>query len=376
VGPASKTPATPRVLVVTMRRLGDVLLTTPLVRALRRGLPGSRIDMLVFAGSEGIVAGNPDIERVIAVPQPPGIAAIGKLIGQLWRRYDIAISTQAGDRPTFMAAVAGRYSIGLVDERPAAWKRWLLSRTVVADPNVHRVVNLLRLAKTLGIDERPDIVLPAPSAPLAPRGPYAVVHVKPMHRVKQWTDEGWRALAEGLAQRGLAVVATGGDAPEERAYLDRVWNPVRPPVERMDGRLSWGELVTLLSGAAVYVGTDTSMSHLAAASSCPTVAIYGPTGPHMIGPWPVGGLDMPWARAGTIQNRGNVWVVQNPLPCVPCDRLGCDNHLQSRSQCLDELPARQVLLAVDQALRRVAATPAGLPAGSTGGDKLPLTLRG
>ncbi len=346
-----------RVLVITMRRLGDVLLTTPLVRALRQGLPGSRVDVLVFAGSEGILAGNPDIARVIVVPERPSVATMAKLIGRLWRRYDIAIATQTGDRPTFLAAIAGRLSIGLVDEDGAAWKRWLLKRPVVADPNVHRVIALLRLAETLGIDERPDVVLPAPAAPLAPRGPYAVVHVKPMHQVKQWTDDGWRALAEGLAQRGLAIVATGSDAPDERAYLDRIWNPVRPPVERVDGQLVWGELVTLLSGAAVYVGTDTSMSHLAAAAGCPTVTIYGPTGPHMIGPWPVGGLTAPWARAGTIQNRGNVWVVQNPLPCLPCDKLGCDNHMQSRSQCLDELPARQVLQAVDQALGRAPMTP-------------------
>jgi heptosyltransferase-3 len=75
-----KIPANPRVLVVTMRRLGDVLLTTPLVRALRRGLPGARIDMLVFRGTEGILAGNPDIDRIIAIPERPSAAETAKLI--------------------------------------------------------------------------------------------------------------------------------------------------------------------------------------------------------------------------------------------------------------------------------------------------------
>jgi heptosyltransferase III len=331
-------------------------LTTPLVRALRRGRPGSRVDMLVFRGSEGILAGNTDLECVIVVPQRPSVAAMTKLLGQLWRRYDVAISTQSGDRPTFLAAVAGRLSVGLVDPGGAAWKRWLLSRAVVADTNVHRVISLLRLAAPLGIDERPDVVLPARVAPLAPRARYAVVHVKPMQRVKQWTDEGWRALAAGLAQRGLAVVVTGGDAPDERAYLDRIWNPVNPPVERMDGQLGWGELATLLSGAAVYVGPDTSMTHLAAAAGCPTVAIYGPVSPRGIGPWPVGGLSEPWAHAGTIQHRGNVWVVQNPLPCMPCDLLGCERHVESHSTCLDELAVSQVLQAVDRALSPPGST--------------------
>jgi len=346
-------PAKPRVLVITLRRLGDVLLTTPLVRALRRGIPGARVDMLVFQGTEGILAGNPDIDRVITVPQRPSAMETARLIRQLWRQYDLAVSTQAGDRPTFLAAIAGRFRVGLVGKTGAVWKKRVLNRSVAADPDVHRVIELLRLAGALGIEERPNVVVPRPSLQIVPRAPYAVLHANPMYPIRRWTDEGWRALAEALTERGLAVVATGGPAPDERQYLDRLWNPVRPSVERTDGLLNWGGLVQLLSGAAVYVGPDTSMTHLAASTGCPTVAIYGPASPHGMGPWPIGGLSEPWARSGAIQTHGNVWVVQNPLPCMPCDRLGCDNHLASRSRCLDELTARQVLLAVDQALGKV-----------------------
>jgi heptosyltransferase-3 len=286
------------------------------------------------------------------------------LVRDLWRRYDIAISTQTGDRPSFLAAIAGRRSVGLVPASGAGWKRLLLGQSVTADPNRHRVLELLRLAAALGINAQPDIVLPAQAPRTAPRAPYAVLHANPLYRIRRWTDDGWRALAQGLSERGLAVVATGGPAADERDYLDRLWNPVRPAVERVDGKLDWGELAKLLSGAAIYVGPDTSMTHLAAASGCPTVAIYGPASPHAMGPWPVGGLRQPWARAGTIQHRGNVWLVQNPLPCMPCDRLGCDNHLQSRSQCLDELPVRQVLRAVDQALGRAHAAASMMSAGA------------
>ena len=183
-----------------------------------------------------------------------------------------------------------------------------------------------------------------------PHGRYAVLHANPLYRFRRWTDEGWRALARALAERGLKVIATGGPDPAERAYLDGVWSGIEPPVERLDGKLDWPQLSALLGGAAVYVGPDTSMTHLAAATGCPTVALYGPASPHVIGPWPIGGPKQPWARAGTIQHRGNVWVVQNPLPCLPCEKLGCEGHYASYSQCLDELPARQVLAAVDQAL--------------------------
>ena len=82
----------------------------------------------------------------------------------------------------------------------------------------------------------------------------------------------------------------------------------------------------------------------------------------LIGPWPVGGLTEPWADVGTIQRRGNVWLVQNPLPCMPCDALGCERHLDSRSECLQELSARQVLEAVDRAMAASAPARSGAPA--------------
>ncbi len=80
------------------------------------------------------------------------------------------------------------------------------------------------------------------------------------------------------------------------------------------------------------------------------VALFGPTDPRLWGPWPAAGLSEPWAAAGTIQRRGNVWLVQNPLPCMPCQNEGCDRHVASHSQCLDEMSPRQVLTAVEQAL--------------------------
>ncbi len=160
-------PSNPRILVVVLRRLGDVLLTTPLIHSVKRAYPDAAIEALVFAGTEGILAGNPDLAGVIAMPQRPSVGASLALFGRLARRYALALSVQPGDRPTT---------------------------------------------------------------------------------------------------------------------------------------------------------------------------------------WPAGGLDPPWAAAGTIQHRGNVWLVQNPLPCLPCQLEGCERRIDSHSQCLDELTVSQVMAAVDQAL--------------------------
>jgi heptosyltransferase-3 len=105
-----------------------------------------------------------------------------------------------------------------------------------------------------------------------------------------------------------------------------------------------------LAKARIYIGPDTSVTHLAAAAGCPTVALYGPTDPRLWGPWPVGGLDTMWEAAGGIQQRGNVWLVQNALPCTPCQLEGCERRPDSGSQCLVELSPQRVIAAVDRAL--------------------------
>jgi heptosyltransferase-3 len=113
-------------------------------------------------------------------------------------------------------------------------------------------------------------------------------------------------------------------------------------------------LTGLLSGARVYVGPDTSVTHLAAATGCRTVTLYGPTDPRLWGPWPVGGLTASWMASGRIQRRGNVWLVQHAFPCTPCQLEGCERRLESASACLDALPAADAIAAVDEALASAA----------------------
>jgi heptosyltransferase-3 len=347
-----------RILVIALRRLGDVLLTTPLIRSLKRAYPNATIDALVFSGTEGVLAGNPDLKSVLTVPARPHLGETLALLKQIAKRYDLALSTQTGDRPTTLAVIAGRQSAGLVEGEglASAAKRFLLSRSRAADRERHRVRDILQLAELLDIPAVAELVGPVgPLRPgLVPLQSYAVLHAAPMFIYKRWTIDGWRKLSAALRERGLPVVVTG--AASDRSYLDEVWPGDGSgchgshDVVRLDGRLDWPELAGVIGAARVYVGPDTAITHLAAASGVPTVALYGPTDPRIWGPWPRGGLDQAWAPAGTVQQRGNVWLVQNPLLCLPCQQEGCDRRLDSRSQCLDGLTVAQVLSAVDEAL--------------------------
>jgi len=352
MSPEIALPAKPKILVITLRRLGDVLMSTPLIRTLRCRWPEATVDTLLFAGSERIIKGNPDLDHILTVAQRPSPAQMFALARQLGRRYDLAISTQSGDRPIFYAMLAARRRVGLVPLRGGGtwWKHHALERAVSIGRDCHRFEEMQALAEALGLTLHPQTVCPQGSlaAPIAPATPYAVLHATPFERYRRWTEEGWRALVRGLNERGLKVVATEGRDPEEQAYVENIFGPL--DVTRERGKLDWPGLAALLRGAAVYIGPDTSMTHLAAASGCPTVALHGSTNPQRTGAWPAGGFSKMWDSVGTIQNRGNVWVVQNPLPCVPCEELGCERHLNSYSRCLEELTAARVLEAVDRAL--------------------------
>jgi heptosyltransferase-3 len=354
-------PPHPRILIVALRRLGDVLLVTPLIRSLKRAWPDAMIDVLVFRGTEGILAGNPDLAGVLTLPERANAGESFALLRKLWCVYDLSISTQSGDRPTFFAWAAGRCSVGFVDPAGvmSALKRITLDKPVPVVAGLHRVAEVLRLAEALGISAVAAVVAPGPKPAKRTDRRYAVIHAAPMFRYKRWTAEGWRGLAAALAARGLAVVATSGPGEEERRYLDQVWESASN-VQRLDP-LSWGELTHLIAGAQLYAGPDTSVTHLSAATGTPTIALYGPTDPRLWGPWPAQGLAEPWETAGTVQNRGNVWLIQNPPSCpwsiLPCQQEGCERHIKSYSRCLDELAVSQVLSAVDAALAGAVARP-------------------
>jgi heptosyltransferase III len=343
-------PPRPRILVIALRRLGDVLLTTPLIRSLHRAWPDAVIDALVFSDTAAILEGNPDLNGIVTMPVRPSTGETLATAARLWRKYDLAISTQSGDRPIGFAVIAGRRRVASVEASfNGDVKSVLLQRSGIAERGLHRVEEMLRLADLLGIPRVPELVPPqAPVGDDLAGHDYAVIHAVPMFRYKQWTKTGWREVATALAGRGLSVVVTGSPAESDRRYLDEVWDGMT--VARADGKLSWPQLAGLLAKARIYIGPDTSVTHLAAAAGCATVALYGPTDPRLWGPWPVGGLKTNWDASGKIQQRGNVWLVQNPLPCMPCQLEGCERRLESYSACLDELSVQPVIAAIEQAL--------------------------
>ena len=227
--------------------------------------------------------------------------------------------------------------------------------------NVHAVEQYLRVADVLGIARSNEVVPPRPPAServaAGPAAGYVVLHPSPLYRYKAWTASGWLALTRHLLARGLEVRLTGGPAAAERDLLRSISEGLsaaeRERVRDLGGALSFAELTPLIEGAVAFVGPDTSVTHLSAATGTSTVALFGPSHPIAWGPRPVrwhGSAATPWALRAPLQRRGNVWLVQGEAPCVPCRGEGCDKHPDSHSRCLDELGPARVIEVVEQVL--------------------------
>ncbi|HZN86191.1 MAG TPA: glycosyltransferase family 9 protein [Burkholderiales bacterium] len=352
------------ILVISLRFLGDVLLTTPLIRSMRAAYPGAAIDALVFTGMEGVLEGNPDLRSVLTTERGEPLA----LWRRLWRSYDLAVVAETADRPHLCGLIAGRRRVGLLPpERDKAWwKRLSLSHGVVSPRDLARPVAYERLAAALGIGWKPEMVAPSAQMPEVAwrdvlgfdpgRERFAVLHLAPRFRYKRWNIPGWHALMAWLHGEKLRVVITGGPGEVERAYVREVLAGAKTPVTDLCGRLRFAQTADLLRRAALYVGPDTATTHLAAACGTPTVALFGPTDPRLWGPHPKGGLQRPYEKVAAIQFRDKVSLLQEPsLACVPCQGEGCDKHPESHSECLDRMSAARVIDAAREALRTGAA---------------------
>jgi heptosyltransferase III len=344
-------------LIICTRRIGDVLLATPLIRSFKRYWPDIRIDLLVFKGTESILASNPDIHTIISIEEHPRFFSHCRLIKKIFRRYDLAVSTLPGDKSTLYAFFAARYRVGMLGEDKSRWwKLRILSKTVAFDNlATHTVIMNLRLAEILGVVPLPEVVLAWNEKDIDVVSQYidisnrrlAILHVLPKFPYKEWMQQGWLQLAIYFQQIGYTVVFSGDNSDKGKKIVSDILHQLPKAAVNMLGHLTLSQLAFLLSCSQIYIGPDTVVTHMAAALGIATVVLFGPTNPVKWGPWPKtwDSLVNPFHCLGS-QQRKNVYLIQGRGDCVPCLQEGCDRHIKSRSRCLENITTQQVIRAI------------------------------
>jgi heptosyltransferase-3 len=351
-----------KVLVIITRRIGDVLLTTPLIHTLKTAWPQAKIDVLVFENTRDILSNHPDIHNIISVPKGLSKLQNFRWLISMWHKYDLSISALTSDRATMYAWLTGKQKIGLLDESTKqTWKKWLLDDWITFDnSNTHTISMGLMLSSRLGLAPQFNINVKWTLSDeklvgnllnfnaIQDNQRYAVLHTYPKFSYKMWSSEGWLNLASWLDEQNIIIILTGSKDSSEMLYIQELLAKLPQTALSFAGQLNFPQMAYLLKKATVYVGPDTVATHLSAALGTPTVALFGPSNPVKWGPWPKGYHEMssPWVMKKPYQKVNNVTLLQGLSDCVPCYLEGCDKHINSRSKCLDELPASRVIDAI------------------------------
>jgi lipopolysaccharide heptosyltransferase II len=335
-----------KVLVIRLRSIGDTVLTTPSLVALRRFLPHTSIDILLEDWVAPVLDGSPLVDRVISIPRHSN-AARARIARELHRTgYDVVYNLHGGTTATLLARASGakqragyaHYQYARLHNHVAPSPQEIWSR-----PTLHSAEQQLALIGWTGVpvSDRPATQLAVTekaarsvAAKLAAHQidsePVALIHPAAAFETKQWPAENFARVIDEVAARGLTPVVIV--APKEKQVLDRV---VQQSSARVIGLtdLSLPEVTALAARAQLFVGNDSGIAHMAAAVNTPCVVIFGSSN---VAHW------RPWTT-----NRNE--VVREEMKCQPCHGYFCAEF--ETPQCILRIPVERVVAAIDRLMR-------------------------
>jgi ADP-heptose:LPS heptosyltransferase len=373
-------PQKPRILLIRPDHLGDLVLTTPVLQALRQHAPQAHITMMVGAWSSEVVARHPALDRLITCPFPgfqraaqrplaPYLLLLGTARQLRRERYDLAINLRPdfwwGAALLYLALIPRRVGYALQPGQP------FLTHTLPFPPAEHATISNLRLLNAA----LQALNLPPLDEPYTPERyplqftpteqeqqwaaerltaegidagmPVVVIHPGAGAPVKLWRTDAWancaRYLLTGTALSTPArIVLTGseGERPMLEEIIMAIGSTMPKPVILTD--ISVGQLAALLRRACLVLGVDSGPLHLAVAQNTPTVRIFGPTDARIFGPW--GSPDEHIVIASTQRCP--------TCPAIPCRRLDFSPEELAAHPCVRGVPEKRVEEAIATLLVR------------------------
>lgn len=341
-----------RILFIKLRHIGDSLLLTPTIVATKKKYPHAEIWVLVRESCDAILAGCPEIDRILVTANPDatkrtksGWLSDLRLAALLRRtKFDHVFELTDNDRARFFA-LAARTPNRCANQHRNLKKIWR--------PAFHRICEISRRRKHQVLR---DFIMPAEilELPLTPGPlrftetccvpwhgndydselPFAVLHIHTRWDYKSWPMGRWEALIPRLLGFIPRLLISCGPDPREIEFARALCEKFVPRVQTTAGTASWPQLAWLLRRAAFFVGVDTAAMHLAAACQCPTIALFGPSPVFEYHPWQV-----------------KHWMVR------PQDWLGeAEAKALPRDELMREIPLERVLAACEEAWKSTSET--------------------
>jgi len=366
-----------RVLVVKLADIGDAIGTLPALRALRDLLPDARIDALVAPGARVVLEREPSVSAVLTlakeaydaprgIANPRAIQDLARFGGELRaRQYDAVIFfhhlTTAWGAMKYRAlarATGAPIRAGLDNGRGDFLTHAVRDHGFGAQPEWAYWLAVVGLLGATARDARPTVAV-AEDARVTARtligagAPYIALHpgIGGFSTARQWSPARMAAVGQMLAADGYRLVITGGRDPLARDAADELLRHLGATAALdLTGRADIAVSAAVYADAALFIGSDNGMAHLAAAVGARAIVIFGPSNHRA------------WAPYGAVEcNPGalvvppgaRVVVLRSTIACSPCFytgyTLGRPDGCPSRN-CLDHVQASDVLVVANQLL--------------------------
>lgn len=352
-----------RILLVQLADVGDLVLATPALAALRAARPDDHLTLLTSSHAAPLVAGSGLVDEIVTLERASGSNPFGFLRPRNLRRlsglgrHDLLLYFH------HFTLLRGTLKFALIALRTRAPRRigldngngWFLNESMVdaGFGAMHQAQYWLQLAGMAGADPRPRPAVVARAAlrqPLPPGRPI-VLHAGsgPHNPARRWSPQHFAQVADQLrAETGAQIVIVGGPADESAT----VRAAMRSASLDLTGQTTLPQLAQLLAGAALFIGAESGVMHLAAAAGAPVLAIMGPGNPAAWGPWTPGGRSV---------------VLRSAPVCSPCSYVGHSLGLPAgcaARTCMRMVTPQRVIIAARALLRGDTPPPASVATGA------------
>ena len=345
------------VLLIQLGDIGDVVLTSPSIRAVKETCPEARVSVLVSKPYGCLLSADPNVQNVVEISKSRG-SLFARLREHLvfarelrQAHYDLVIDLRTGDRGAILSLLTGaKTRIGRPGTKNQFWHKFAYTNTLqnleAAPPPAHPGADQsLRILRMIGIDttdtlprlfispqNRSSAEVLLRESGLEPGSRWVTINPFSRWKYKEWSNAKWGEVIDRLWEtRGIRTVLIG--SPEESAGCQQIAAGREGYTLNLAGKTTLGELAAVISMSSLHLGVDSAAPHIAAALGTPTVTIHGPTD---------------W-RAWRIVDALNR-IVTPAMECVPCSHMGCNDT--KISQCLEQLEADTVFEAADLLLNK------------------------
>jgi len=311
-------------------------MTTPAVSALREGFPDTFISYVVEAPYRELVEGNPGLDKIIVLEKKQSKRDFFKLIRQIRKeKYDVVLDFHGGPRASLITLFSkAKLKVGYRIKYRNFIYHIKLSRSPKKG-HIHSVENHLNFVKALGINIEFPPLLSLPQAKKTETEKVKlileenrleeykviIIHISAGNEFRDWGVDNLVKLTHLLGKQPEVKIVLIG-ASEDKIAEEEIFKKSTAPLLSQVGRLNLREVKELISQSSLFVGTDSGPMHIAASTSTPIVALFGPTLPANFAPW-----------------QAKAVLIEKDFDCRPCKQRQC---IYKDFRCLQSITPEEV----------------------------------